>query len=164
MLTSACERLTRGGRAIERRLAWLPALVARVTVGWVFVQSGWGKLHNLDRVVEFFAGLGIPAPQLQAPLAAGTELVCGALLLAGLATRAAALPLVVVMVVALRTALADQIGGLGDLFALAEFCYVVMLLGLAVSGAGPVSLDASIARRWAQHESLSKRVIPTRVA
>jgi putative oxidoreductase len=164
MAKSLHERLARAVAAIEARAAWLPPLAARVTVGWIFAQSGWGKLRNLDKVVEFFASLGIPAPQIQAPLAACTELVCGVLLLAGLATRAAALPLIVIMVVALRTALADRIGELGDLFALAEFCYVVLLLWLAVSGAGPVSLDASIARRLAQHESLSKRVIPTRAA
>lgn len=140
-------RVSRGVGDVERRLGWLPPTVARVTVGWIFVQSGWGKLHHLDQVVKFFAGLGIPAPQIQAPFAAGTELVCGALLLAGLATRLAALPLVVVMTVALSTALADRISELSDLFALAEFCYVALLSGLAVFGAGPLSLDALIARR-----------------
>jgi putative oxidoreductase len=162
MASPLCERLERSVRALERRGAWLPPLLARVTVGWIFVQSGWGKLHNLDQVVRFFTELGIPAPQIQAPFAASTELVCGALVLAGLATRVAALPLIIVMVVALSTALADRIGELSDLFALAEFCYIVMLVGLAVFGAGPVSLDASIARLWAQHESVSARVIPTR--
>src|SRR5262245_58862668 len=111
-------RLERGVRTAQRRLEWLPAVAARVTVGCIFVQSGWGKLHNLDQVVRFFAELGIPAPHLQAPLAAVTELVCGALVLAGLATRVAALPLVVVMLVALSTALADRIGDAADLFGL----------------------------------------------
>jgi putative oxidoreductase len=135
---------------LERTLSWLPAAAARLTVGWVFFQSGWGKLNNLDGVVRFFSGLGIPAPELQAPLVAVTEFVCGGLLLLGLGTRLAAAPLVVVMVVALLTALADQIHGISDLFGLAEFCYVVLLVGLIVLGAGRVSLDALLARRFAR--------------
>ena len=58
-------------------LSWLPQTAARMALGWVFVQSGWGKLHNLPRVVEYFSSLGIPAPQLQAPFVAGVELVGG---------------------------------------------------------------------------------------
>ena len=106
---------------LGRRLAWLPPTAARMTVGWIFVQSGWGKLHNLEAVVKFFTDLGIPAPQIQAPFVAGTELVCGTLVLAGLATRFAAVPLIGVMAVALTTALSDKISELSDLFALAEF-------------------------------------------
>jgi putative oxidoreductase len=132
---------------LQRQLAWLPPTAARITVGWVFVESGWGKLHNLEGVVEFFTELGIPAPHLQAPFVAGTEFVGGALLLLGLATRFAALPLVGVMAVALLTALRDQIHELSDLFGLAEFCYIVLLSGLAVFGAGPLSLDALLRRR-----------------
>lgn len=131
----------------QRRLAWLPPTAARVTVGWIFLQSGWGKLHNLEGVVSFFTDLGIPAPHLQAPFVAGTEFVGGALLLLGLATRFAALPLIGVMTVALLTALRDQIHELSDLFGLAEFCYIVLLSGLAVFGAGPLSLDALLRRR-----------------
>ena len=152
MAISLVGRLERGAALATRRLAWLPPLLARVTVGTVFVQSGWGKLHNLDHVVADFAELGIPAPRLQAPFAAATEFACGALVLLGLGTRVAALPLVVVMCVALSTALADRIGEPSDLFALAEFCYVVLLVGLAVFGAGPVSLDAFLARRLARLE------------
>ena len=32
--------------------AWLGPLVARVTVGWVFMWSGWGKLNNLPQIIE----------------------------------------------------------------------------------------------------------------
>src|SRR5690349_164638 len=88
---------------IAGAFTWLFPLLARVTVGWIFFQSGWGKLHNLEMVTDYFTELGIPAPALQATFASGTEFVCGALLLAGLATRYAAIPLIVVMLVALRT-------------------------------------------------------------
>ena len=132
---------------VEAHLGWLGPAAARFTVGWVFLQSGWGKLHNLDQVTGFFASLGIPAPELQAPFVASVEFLGGALLLAGLATRLVALPLIAVMLVALSTALADQIEGLSDLLGLSEFCYAVMLAWLALRGAGALSLDALVARR-----------------
>ena len=129
------------------RLEWLPLAAARLTLGWVFLQSGWGKLHNLQGVTEFFVSLGVPFAQVQAPMVAGIEFGGGLLLLLGLATRFAALPLVGVMLVAIRTALWDDIHDLSDLFGLAEFGYVVLLSGLVVFGAGSLSLDALVRRR-----------------
>jgi putative oxidoreductase len=139
-------RLTRLAAATRENLAWLPPSAARLTVGWVFLESGWGKLHDLPKVIDYFASLGIPAPAIQAPFVAAIEFTCGGLLLAGVATRVVALPLIAVMLVALATALRDQIESASDLFGLAEFCYVVLLLGLVSSGAGPLSLDALLAR------------------
>ena len=37
-------------------------LLIRVYWGWQFAQTGWGKLHNLPHVIEFFTSLGLPAP------------------------------------------------------------------------------------------------------
>jgi putative oxidoreductase len=127
------------------RLAFLPPLLARLVIGVVFMHSGWAKLHNLEQVTRFFASLGLPFPELQAPFVAGTELVCGALVLAGLATRLAAVPLIVTMVVALATAVAAKIDGVNALFGLAEFLYVALLVQLAVGGAGAVSVDRLVA-------------------
>src|SRR5690606_41963006 len=61
----------------------------------LFVQSGWGKLHALEQVTSFFAELGLPAPGFHAVFVSATELVCGALVFAGLFTRLAALPLLI---------------------------------------------------------------------
>jgi putative oxidoreductase len=134
-------------KAVSMRLAFAPPLLARVVIGVVFTHSGWGKLHNLDQVARFFASLGVPFPELQAPFVASVELVCGAAVLAGLATRLAAIPLIGTMVVALATALASKISGANSLFGLAEFLYVVLLVQLVVGGAGAVSLDR-FAARW----------------
>ena len=134
---------------LQLRLGWIPLLAARLTVGWVFLQSGWGKLHNLEGVTEFFASLGIPAPHLQAPFIAGIEFSGGILLLLGLATRFTALPLIGVMLVAIRMALWDDINELSDLFGLVEFGYVVMLVGLVVFGAGAISIDRLVRGRIA---------------
>lgn len=131
---------------IAGSLAWLPPTLARLTVGWVFLWSGWGKLHDLDKIVQFFGELGIPHPELQAPFASGTELVCGALLLAGLLTRLASVPLIIVMIVALVTAQRENVTALGDLFGLIEFLYITLLVWLGVAGPGPLSLDALLVR------------------
>src|SRR5688572_10072258 len=103
---------------IGHAMSWLPPAVARLTVGLIFLQAGLGKLKDLGTVTEYFTQLGLPAPAFQAALAATTEFVCGALLLIGLATRFAAVPLMITMAVALRTALWEQIDSLGSLFAL----------------------------------------------
>lgn len=131
---------------IAAALGWLPPTLARVVVGVVFVQSGWGKLGDIDKVVDFFTSLGLPMPTFQAYLASTSELVCGSLLLLGLATRFAVVPLIVTMIVAIRTALWDQVDGVASLFTMVEGLYIVLLVGLGVSGAGPLSADALIGR------------------
>ena len=140
-------RLRRLVHLVSSRLRWLPPTVARLTIAGVFVQTGWGKLHNLPKVIGFFQELGIPAPQLQAPLVATVEFVCGLLLLLGLFTRVASLPLIVSMAVAILTARRTDIHGYSDLFGMEEYLYIVILLWLGAYGAGPISLDAVFARR-----------------
>jgi len=140
-------RLRRLILSVCLRLRWLPPLVARVTLGLTFLQTGWGKLHNIAKVTGFFTQLGLPAPGFQARLVATTEFVCGALLLLGLLTRLASLPLLATMIVAIATAKRGDVHELGDLFGMSEYLYLVLLLWLAAFGAGLVSIDAAIAKR-----------------
>lgn len=136
-------------------LNWLSPALARLTVGWIFFQSGWGKLHDLAKVTKFFMELGLPAPAFQAQLTATTEFVCGSLILLGLCTRLAAVPLTITMIVAIRTALWDQVDSIGSLFGIAEFLYITLLVWIGTNGAGPLSVDhvvgRLIARRHVQH-------------
>src|SRR5476649_2921846 len=125
--------------SVTSKLEWLPGLLARISIGLIFLQSGWGKLHHLDKVVQFFTSLGIPAPQIQAPFVAGVELGCGALVLAGLFTRVASVPLIGTMVVAILTAKFKDVAELSDFFSLSEYLYIVLPLWLIVNGAGAVS-------------------------
>jgi putative oxidoreductase len=135
--------------AVLDKLAFLPPLVARITLGVLFASTGWGKVHNLDKVTGFFQELHIPMPGLNAVVVSYSELVCGALLVVGLASRLATVPLIVSMAVALVTAKASEIHGLADLFGAVELTYLVLCLFIAVSGPGPVSLDHLLARRFA---------------
>lgn len=134
---------------IGNALWWLGPTLARLAVGLVFVQSGWGKLQDLASVTEYFASLGLPNPAFQAALASTAELVCGALLLAGFATRFAVVPLIITMCVAIRTARWDEVTGIGSVFTMIEGLYIVLCIWLGTTGAGPLSLDALLARWWA---------------
>jgi putative oxidoreductase len=133
--------------AWREKTSWVPILLARLTLGIVFAESGWGKLHNLPKVVEFFTQLGIPAPGIQAPFVAGVELVCGLLILVGLLTRLAAIPLSVTMLVAIATAKMSDVHSIGDFADLTEFAYFVLLMWLAWEGGGKVSVDHFLFRR-----------------
>jgi putative oxidoreductase len=123
------------------RLSWVPPTLARVAVGVVFAGSGWGKLHHLDKITSFFTELGLPAPGFNAVLVSSAELICGVLILVGLLTRLAAIPLIVVMAVAILTAKRSEIGGVQDLLGFVETLYIVLLSWLATAGPGPISLD-----------------------
>jgi putative oxidoreductase len=116
------------------RLKFLPEFISRIVVGFIFIQSGWGKLHHLDKVVGFFESLGIPAPQIQAPFVATVELIGGLMILLGIGTRFAAAPLVVIMAVALKTAKWAELENASDIFGLSEFLYGVILLWLFAFG------------------------------
>jgi putative oxidoreductase len=133
--------------AMAKRLDSVALLVARLTVGVLFVSTGWGKVHNLAKVTEYFGELHIPAPAFNAPLASFTELGCGALLVLGLASRLAAVPLMVTMTVAILTAKLAEIHGLPDLFGEVEWTYLVLLLVIVVFGPGKASLDALVRSR-----------------
>jgi len=75
---------------VAAHLMWLAPLFARITVGWVFLWSGWGKLNNLPQVTENFVGWGIPFPGFFTPLTSGIEFFGGLFLLLGLLTRISA--------------------------------------------------------------------------
>src|SRR5919204_4112841 len=134
-------RIRRLVLTIADRFSFLPPTLARIAIGVVFAGTGWGKLHNLDKITAFFTELGIPAPGFNAVLASSAELVCGVLILVGLFTRLAAIPLIVVMIVAIATAKRGDIGSLADLLGFVEALYIVLLAWLATAGPGPISLD-----------------------
>jgi putative oxidoreductase len=127
--------------SFANRLDWLAPLVARITLGVLFVSTGWGKVHDLDKVTGFFTELGIPMPHLNAVMVSFVELVGGGLLVLGLAARFAALPLIASMAVAILTAQREQVHGLPDLFGLVEWTYLALLLWVALAGPGKVSVD-----------------------
>jgi putative oxidoreductase len=129
-----------------RHIEWLAPLFARVVVGWVFLWSGWGKLHNLPEVTENFVSWGIPFPHILTPFVSGVEFFGGMFLLLGLLTRISAGALGVTMIVAIKSAKWDQVDSLETLLGFDETEYLALFLWLAIAGAGSISFDRLIRR------------------
>jgi putative oxidoreductase len=159
-IKNVLDRLRAVADKLTRKLAFVGPTLARLTVGLVFIGTGWGKLHSLGDVTDFFASLHIPAPGFNARLAASTEFFGGILVLVGLGTRLAALPLAFTMVVAILTAKRADISGLTALVGFEEWSYLVFFIWLAVAGAGPLSLDNLLTRRRRRQESSSGGNLP----
>lgn len=124
-----------------------PFLAAvRLYWGWQFIETGWGKLHSLDKVTEFFASLGIPFPAVNAPFVASLEFVGGALLAIGLGSRLISLMLAGNMLVAFitadRSALAAIFSNPSDFYAAAPYTFLFASLVVLIFGPGKLSVDA----------------------
>jgi uncharacterized membrane protein YphA (DoxX/SURF4 family) len=125
----------------------------RLMVGTVFLSEGIQKfLFPEELGVGRFVKIGIPAPAVMAPFVGYCEIICGALLLLGLLTRLAALPLIIDMLVAISTTKIPLLLKSG-FWAMAHEARVdyAMLLGLLflfLTGAGVWSVDAHLAA-WA---------------
>jgi putative oxidoreductase len=132
--------------SVARTLTWLAPLFARITVGWVFLWSGWGKLNNLPQVIENFVGWGIPHANLLAPFVSGVEFFGGIFLLIGLFTRISAAALGITMLVAIRSAKWADVDSLETLLGFDEFEYLALFLWLAIAGAGVISIDHVLQR------------------
>lgn len=134
-------------------------VLIRLYVGAVFLSEGILKfLRPEAQGTGRFDKAGIPAPNLFAPLDGFFEIVCGLLILVGLATRLAAVPMIVNMLGALLITKLPILWGGAPLFDgrsgwwdfahesrtdLAQLCGTVFLL---LVGAGALSLDARLAR------------------
>ena len=130
------------------RNTWVPALLARLALGYEFLSSGFGKVGDLPKLASYFRELGISAPGFNATLTACTELVGGAALLLGLGTRFAAAALTVVMTVAILTARLKDVHTLSDFLYLSEPAFVVLFVWLVFNGAGKASVDALLVKRF----------------
>jgi putative oxidoreductase len=134
-------------QGVAHHLTWLAPLFARITVGWVFMWSGWGKLQNLPQVTDNFVSWGIPLPHLLTPFVSGVEFFGGLLLLLGLLTRISAGALGITMIVAIRAAKWGDVDSLETLLGFDEFEYLALFLWLAIAGPGVLSLDYLL-QRW----------------
>src|SRR5580692_4466163 len=115
-------------------------LIVRLYWGWQLSQNGWGKLHNLPHVTEFFTSLGLPAPGFTATFVSSFEFVCGILLTLGLLSRIAALGLTIDMFTAYWTAdheaLLAFVSNPDKFQNAASFIYLFVGLLILIFGAG----------------------------
>ena len=129
------------------RTAW-GLLFLRVLVGWVFLSEGIQKfLFPSALGVGRFAKIGIPAPQITGPFVGIAEIACGTLLIVGLYTTLATVPLLIDIAVAIATTKIPMVPKQGFWAAMHEgrtdFCMLTGLISIALLGAGTLSLD-----RW----------------
>jgi len=132
---------------VARHLTPIAPLFARLVVGYVFMLSGWGKLHNLPAITENFIGWGIPFPHLLTPFVSGVEFFGGIFLLLGLLTRISAGALGITMIVAIASAKWPDVDSLETLLGFDETEYLALFAWLAIAGPGVLALDHLIGRR-----------------
>jgi uncharacterized membrane protein YphA (DoxX/SURF4 family) len=116
-------------------------ILIRILVGWVFVSEGIQKfLFPAALGVGRFAKIGIPYPHVTAPLVGVVEIACGAAVILGLWTRAAAVPLLVVIGAAIATTKIPELHHAGMWFMLhdvrVDFSMLLGLLFLLIVGPG----------------------------
>src|ERR1700751_1149774 len=123
-------------------------LLVRLYWGWQLAQSGWGKLHNLPNVTEFFGSLGLPMPALMALFIACVELFGGIFLALGLFSRITGLVLTVNMTMAYvigdREALLSFFSNPDKFIAAAPFAFLIASLIVLIFGAGRISVDTAL--------------------
>ena len=127
----------------EKLTQWesVALLLARLCIGTVFIQTGFGKLMHFGQTVSFFETLGIPYPMMNAAAAASIECFGGILLVLGLLTRVVSVKLAVVMIVAIITAQLSEIANLSDFIRLQEVDYLLFFIVFIFAGAGKFSVD-----------------------
>jgi putative oxidoreductase len=125
-------------------------LLIRLYWGWQFAQTGWGKLHNLDHVTQFFTTLGLPAPGPTALFVALVEFVGGILLALGLGSRLVSLVLFVNMTVAYWTADREAFTGIlsapDKFYAADPYTFWFAALLILVFGPGLLALDTLLGK------------------
>jgi uncharacterized membrane protein YphA (DoxX/SURF4 family) len=138
--------------AIFRSNAPRATVLVRLLVGWVFLSEGVQKfLFPAALGVGRFAKIGIPAPQFSAPFVGVVEIVCGTLVILGLLTRLAAVPLLINITVAILTTKIPMLAKSGFWATMHEartdICMWLGALFLAIVGAGHWSIDARLSPR-----------------
>src|ERR1700739_3980547 len=123
-------------------------LFVRLYWGWQLAQSGWGKLHHLSNVGEYFGTLGLPMPAQMAVFIACVEFFGGIFLALGLASRITALVLTVNLTMAYvigdREALLSFFSDPDKFIAAAPFAFLLVSLLVLIFGSGRISVDTAL--------------------
>ena len=153
--------MTGNGAARLRQLfdpgAPTAVVLIRTAVGLVFLSEGIQKFLFSDALGSGrFSKIGIPASEIMAPFVGVVEIVCGALVAVGLATRLVVIPLIVNMAVAITSTkvpiLIQQ--GFWKMAheARTDFAMILGATFLFIVGGGPWSVDARIVHGWRRRE------------
>ncbi len=128
------------------RMANIPTLLCRLAVGLIFVSEGIQKYLLPDVAGSGrFAKIGFNNPSFWAHFTGTFEIICGILILIGLLTRLAAIPLLIIMIVAFITTKYPILVDKG-FWAMAheyrtDFAMTLLLIYLLIYGGGNYSMD-----------------------
>ena len=127
-------------------------LAVRLYWGVQLAQNGWGKLHNLERVTEFFSSLGLSAPGPTAAFVSTIEFLGGLLLALGLFSRFFGLVLTIDMLMAYimadREALSSIFSDPGKFYVADPYTFLFAALLILIFGPGKFALDTYLLRRF----------------
>jgi uncharacterized membrane protein YphA (DoxX/SURF4 family) len=127
-------------------------LLIRLLVGLVFLSEGIQKFVYPEITgVGRFEKIGFEDPEFWAYFVASFEVVCGALVLLGMITRLAAIPLLIIMLTAIVKTKIPILTGEGFWFmahaARTDFAMTMLLIFLLINGAGKFAVDGLFVRR-----------------
>lgn len=129
-------------------------ILIRLIVGIVFLSEGIQKiLFPALRGAGRFEKIGLPSPDILGSFVGGFEILCGGLIIVGLLTRLASIPLVVIMLVAFATTKSEVF--LNDGFwtllhgSRTDWSMLLGSVFLTIKGGGCWSLDKRIMRSQA---------------
>ena len=128
-------------------------------MGLIFLTQGVLKYIDPHMGVVRFAKIGFPSPDFTAHFVGTFEIVCGVLVLIGLFTKLASIPLLIVILTAIATTKIPELFRPDQGFwfmvsdARTDFAMTMSLLFLVSVGAGSCSLDA-----WLWEENRTKQV------
>src|SRR5579863_9049394 len=126
-------------------------LLVRLYWGWQLIQSGWGKLHHLSNVTEFFTSLGLPMPAQTALAISCLEFFGGIALAIGLLSRLTAFALTINMIMAYVTADREALFSIfsdpDKFYAAAPYTFLIASLIILIFGPGKFAVDALLGFR-----------------
>jgi putative oxidoreductase len=127
--------------AVLDKITDLPLLLIRLTLAYGFYEPAKLKLTGIDGIVSWFTEMGLPFPILNAYIATATECIGVVCLIMGLGMRYITIPLIITMLVAIKTVHWENGFAAGENGFEIPFYYIVFLITLLIYGGGKWSLD-----------------------
>jgi putative oxidoreductase len=131
-------------------------LLMRLALGIDLAVTGWGHLRHVPDMVKRFTDWGIPMPTASVYISGTTEMIGGALIALGLATRLVSIPLIFNFIVAYATASKgkvhelvygqDRLNGLNAVIGDDAFPFLMLMLVMLAFGPGKASIDYILQR------------------
>jgi putative oxidoreductase len=126
-------------------------LFVRLYWGYQLIPSGWGTLHHLDKVTEFFTSLNLPMPAQTAVAISCLEFFGGLFLAIGLLSRLTSLALTINLIVAYITADREALFSIfsdpDKFYAAAPYTFLVASVIVLLFGPGKFAVD-TLLNRW----------------